>query len=209
MHKGKLKSWFGDKGFGFIESPKLKDDTFIHISTLNDMSRKPRIGDVIYFDIEQQTNGKARAINCRIDGVSTKALKRKKHHGYKQIPEPGNRAVLFLTILGICVFVYYRLGLNTPNIPTQQYKTPINQDLPARAVPKAKPVYTPKATTTPKSTSIPTATIIPQANFKCDGRQHCSQMSSYDEAKFFIKNCPNTKMDGDKDGVPCENYTRF
>ncbi len=186
MHKGKLKSWFGDKGFGFIESPKLKDDTFIHISTLNDMSRKPRIGDIIYFDIEQQTNGKARAINCRIDGVSTKALKRKKHHGYKQIPEPGNRAVLFLTILGICVFAYYRLGLNTPNIPTQQYKSPINETVPARSVPKTKP-----------KTEL-------KPSFKCDGRQHCSQMSSYDEAKFFIKNCPNTKMDGDKDGVPCE-----
>jgi hypothetical protein len=41
-------------------------------------------------------------------------------------------------------------------------------------------------------------------NYKCDGRQHCSQMSSYEEAKFFIENCPNTKMDGDNDGIPCE-----
>ena len=42
-------------------------------------------------------------------------------------------------------------------------------------------------------------------NFRCDGRQHCSQMSSCEEAKFFIQNCPNTKMDGDNDGVPCES----
>ena len=41
-------------------------------------------------------------------------------------------------------------------------------------------------------------------NYQCDGRQHCSQMSSYEEAKFFIENCPNTKMDGDNDGIPCE-----
>ncbi|MBU1217836.1 excalibur calcium-binding domain-containing protein [bacterium] len=40
--------------------------------------------------------------------------------------------------------------------------------------------------------------------FKCDGRQHCSQMNSCEEALFFIKNCPNTKMDGDHDGKPCE-----
>lgn len=40
--------------------------------------------------------------------------------------------------------------------------------------------------------------------FQCDGRQHCSQMSSYDEAVFFLRNCPNTKMDGDGDGIPCE-----
>ena len=41
-------------------------------------------------------------------------------------------------------------------------------------------------------------------NFVCDGRQHCSQMRSCDEARFFIRNCPNTKMDGDGDGKPCE-----
>jgi uncharacterized protein YxeA len=42
------------------------------------------------------------------------------------------------------------------------------------------------------------------SKFKCDGRKHCSQMNSYEEAKFFINNCPNTKMDGDRDGIPCE-----
>ena len=46
-------------------------------------------------------------------------------------------------------------------------------------------------------------------HFKCDGRQYCSQMTSRAEAEFFIKNCPDTKMDGDKDGIPCENDTRF
>ena len=40
--------------------------------------------------------------------------------------------------------------------------------------------------------------------FSCDGREYCSQMRSYEEARFFIENCPNTKMDGDNDGVPCE-----
>ena len=40
--------------------------------------------------------------------------------------------------------------------------------------------------------------------FRCDGRTHCSHMTSCAEAEFFIKNCPNTKMDGDGDGLPCE-----
>ena len=40
--------------------------------------------------------------------------------------------------------------------------------------------------------------------FKCDGRTYCSQMTSCEEAKFFLKNCPNTKMDGNHDGIPCE-----
>ena len=41
--------------------------------------------------------------------------------------------------------------------------------------------------------------------FTCDGREHCSQMTSCKEAEYFINHCPGTKMDGDKDGVPCED----
>jgi hypothetical protein len=39
---------------------------------------------------------------------------------------------------------------------------------------------------------------------RCDGRQYCSQMSSCDEAKYFLANCPGVKMDGDGNGIPCE-----
>jgi hypothetical protein len=45
--------------------------------------------------------------------------------------------------------------------------------------------------------------------FQCDGRVYCSEMHSRAEAEFFIKHCPNTKMDGDNDGEPCENDSRF
>lgn len=47
-------------------------------------------------------------------------------------------------------------------------------------------------------------TVKQKAKFKCDKRQYCSQMTSYEEALFFIKHCPNVKMDGDNDGIPCE-----
>lgn len=43
------------------------------------------------------------------------------------------------------------------------------------------------------------------ANYRCDGREYCSQMSSCAEATFFSQNCLNTKMDGDGDGIPCES----
>jgi excalibur calcium-binding domain-containing protein len=41
--------------------------------------------------------------------------------------------------------------------------------------------------------------------FRCDGRTHCSQMTSCAEATYFIEHCANTKMDGNNDGVPCES----
>ena len=44
----------------------------------------------------------------------------------------------------------------------------------------------------------------PASQFKCDVRTSCSQMTSCEEATFFLKNCPGTKMDGNNDGIPCE-----
>jgi len=51
-----------------------------------------------------------------------------------------------------------------------------------------------------------TTNLIASENefYECDGRQYCSQMTSCEEATFFLENCPDTKMDGDNDGVPCE-----
>jgi hypothetical protein len=48
------------------------------------------------------------------------------------------------------------------------------------------------------------AEATPSSSFKCDGRTHCSQMTSCAEATFFLKNCPGVKMDGNNDGIPCE-----
>lgn len=45
---------------------------------------------------------------------------------------------------------------------------------------------------------------VSTGQFKCDGRTHCSQMRSYEEALYFLRNCPNTQMDGNNDGEPCE-----
>lgn len=46
--------------------------------------------------------------------------------------------------------------------------------------------------------------VVTTSNFSCDGRQHCSQMTSCAEATYFNNNCPSTRMDGNNDDVPCE-----
>jgi hypothetical protein len=43
-----------------------------------------------------------------------------------------------------------------------------------------------------------------RTHFTCDGRTHCSQMTSCAEAKFFLANCPDVQMDGNSDNEPCE-----
>ncbi len=56
---------------------------------------------------------------------------------------------------------------------------------------------------TPTPFNTPTVSTS-SSSFSCDGRKHCSQMKSCAEAHFFLANCPGVKMDGDNDGIPCE-----
>lgn len=88
-------------------------------------------------------------------------------------------------MIGICTFAYHRLGLKTHHTPTRKYTAPMHHASSSLAVTK------------------------PKLSFTCDGRRHCSQMTSRAEAEYSILNCPNTKMDGDRDGIACENDSRF
>lgn len=59
------------------------------------------------------------------------------------------------------------------------------------------------ATPSPSDKLSPSTPTL-SSGFRCDGRQHCSQMKSCAEATYFLANCPGVKMDGDKNGIPCE-----
>ena len=64
--------------------------------------------------------------------------------------------------------------------------------------------HPPGSQTPSASDSPPLAATSSAPKFVCDGRTYCSQMTSCAEATFFLKSCPGTKMDGDGDGIPCE-----
>ena len=53
--------------------------------------------------------------------------------------------------------------------------------------------------------SIENAQTAAVPAFHCEsGKTHCSHMRSYEEASFYLRHCPNVSMDGDGDGIPCE-----
>ncbi|MBO6849616.1 MAG: excalibur calcium-binding domain-containing protein [Marinobacter sp.] len=94
------------------------------------------------------------------------------------------KKILLLALFGFGAWSYYENNVNSTPSPTIRWSGKTE-------VPKEAPVYS------------------SQTSFSCDGRQHCSQMTSRAEAEFFTRNCPNTKMDGDRDGIPCESDSRF
>ena len=206
MHKGLLKSWKTDKGFGFIKSDTLEHDTFIHISALKHMSRKPKVGDTIYFEVATQPDGKTKAINCRIEGVAELKAPYQKHNNQPHRIAKSNFASSFLgkvasiaLIVALCFYAINKYNTHSSSqtpIITNDLAT--NDDLATNADLATFDEQYPKLVT-PKN----------MQNFTCDGRQYCTEMRSREEAVFFINNCPNTKMDGDRDGDPCERDSWF
>lgn len=176
MH-GKLIKWKDDRGFGFILCEHNQQEVFVHISSFPANTPRPKVGELLGFEIETTTDGKTRAVNIRRAASVNSETQAAK---IKLSKTPGKTtksisALIALLVLGLIVMSIAQKFTSSP-APTQQL-TPSN----IQSVPE-----------------------VNATQFSCDGRTHCSEMSSCAEAKYFLKNCPNTKMDGNNDGVPCE-----
>ncbi len=51
----------------------------------------------------------------------------------------------------------------------------------------------------------PNNTPTPAPTLACDpAKKFCRHMTSCEEAKYYLNHCGRTRLDGDKDGIPCE-----
>lgn len=210
MDRGVLVRWNDEKGFGFIQPEKnAAQDVFIHISVLKKMARKPIVGDSILYQTEVQNDGKRKAVIASIEGVAVVAASatprshshvqsrnenfnfnnKDKAHYHNSRKSSFNTIIPLLIIVAIVIFGFkqYQEFNEAPAIDEVPVLT--NEDI------ERMPIYETKART--QATATP--------SFQCEaGKTHCSHMSSCAEATFYIQNCPNTQMDGNGDGIPCE-----
>lgn len=107
---------------------------------------------------------------------------------YQQSPCPSNQARKQPTV--------EELNAERQKQLAQEKKHPASSNLQGRSLASPEPLEEVPADKAPPS---------PRSSFKCDGRKYCSQMASCAEAKYFLSNCPGVKMDGDGDGIPCED----
>ncbi|MBT9551306.1 MAG: excalibur calcium-binding domain-containing protein [Hydrogenophaga sp.] len=186
----RLTKWNAERGFGFVVADHGDQELFVHVSAFPRDERPPAIGEPLSFEMELDKEGRKRAVRVRRPGApEPRAPRRQPHdqvrHQASRTPERtesnsfGRRFVALLMVAGLGWYGYTR--------------------------------YTERAEVTaaePQSVmSSPAQTAAPeirQPAFQCDGRKHCSQMSSCSEAKQFLNNCTGMEMDGDGDGIPCE-----
>jgi cold shock CspA family protein len=62
---GKLEEWNDERAVGLITPSKGGDPVFVHISAFHDDRRRPRIGELLSFEVESDGAGKRSAINVR------------------------------------------------------------------------------------------------------------------------------------------------
>lgn len=176
--EGTLAKWNDERGFGFI-APRLGgQEVFVHVSSFPRDGRRPRIGEALWFDLEVDASGRKRAVRVVRPTRAAMPAARPPARA-SQAREPGSRSGRVFTAL-VVIAVVAGIGVMTA---------------------KMKRAEEPMSFAAPASAPAPSPA---NPGFKCDGRTHCSQMTSCAEATFFLRNCPTTKMDGDRDGIPCE-----
>jgi hypothetical protein len=111
--------------------------------------------------------------------------------------------LLIVAALGWQLYGSYRQRLPQLHLFSDQAVEPSSQ--PATTRPHGK-VYTDIRLPERPSQQVASGLNAPvaPASHRCDGRIYCSQMTSCEEATWFLRNCPGTKMDGNNDGIPCE-----
>jgi endonuclease YncB( thermonuclease family) len=83
----------------------------------------------------------------------------------------------------------------------------------------SSPTKTVIKNTAPKNIVPTSSHTVPQTNtneatsgtnggFTCSGKTTCGQMTSCSEARFYLNSCGVSRLDGDKDGTPCETICR-
>ena len=103
--KGVLKTWKADKGFGFIKPDNGGQDIFIHISSLKRTGRRPVKGDVIYYQIAKDNQGKFKAVNAAIEGIEAPSSKKR---GGLKFNKWLWLTLILLMIAGAGAFFYIR-----------------------------------------------------------------------------------------------------
>ena len=182
--QGKIVEWNDGRGFGFVLLNGGDERAFAHISDFADRRARPAIGDVVTYEIVTERD-RPKAIAIAYAGAaavartrSRPARERRDHHA-----SGGGwlGAALFVAIVVVVVWRY-----------NDQHQQRLADELEHAASQWAQPA----------------AFAGAGDAYQCTGKQHCSQMASCGEARYYLRHCPDTKMDGDGDGLPCEDMCR-
>ena len=113
-------------------------------------------------------------------------------------------AVLLVAALSLFGYFMYQKANRETVEPQSASPAESTTPQPQASTPKLTKKKPRQQAPAPVAEDTTTPEVQVSTQYRCDGRTRCSQMTSCAEATFFLQNCPGTQMDGDRDGVPCE-----
>jgi uncharacterized membrane protein YsdA (DUF1294 family)/cold shock CspA family protein len=119
FYEGIIKSWKGDKGFGFIQPNGEGKDIFIHIRDLKHSNYQPQQGDDVCYKVVADKDGKVRAYDAFIKGQEISQHYRKKSFQTNR-PQEQNKSreyrlgMLPILVIAMIPFVSSALLIEQP-----------------------------------------------------------------------------------------------
>jgi cold shock CspA family protein len=193
-YEGKLKTWNAERGFGFILANDSGQDIFVHITAFPRDGGLPAEGEALSFEVEPDGKGKKRAVRVLRGNAAPPA------HAIPSKPRPrqlsrapkkssfSGKVIALMLVAAVGWYGYSRYAQRV--VQTKAMAQSVDRS------PEPVSLFEPAQQTQPAQPA--------QIRFNCDGRKYCSQMTSCKEAKLFLQHCPGMEMDGNHDGVPCE-----
>ena len=167
-HQGKITKWIDEKGYGFITADSGQQ-VFVHIKSFKKIQRNPVVGDIITYEVADDSVKGPQAYNIQYPYTS-------KTHNKRLPPKKPTRdfkLLYIIVIVMILLMTWQKFKLPEKNVLNDDLATPL--------------------------------TSRPMETFQCSGKTKCGEMTSCEEATFYLKHCPGTIADGDGDGIPCED----
>ena len=210
-YQGKVTQWFADKGYGFISTEATAERVFLHVSAISKGQARPSVGEELTFEIVHDDKKGSQAYNVFFPNrpVSELNVSEYKANLYEQshmnqasmrvrvkAREPLTtyageerkqkkprdlKTVLYMIFFGWLVMTGYYAWVKPESEITHDVDATVHELV-------EQPIVD-------KDTNI----------FQCSGKMRCTEMTSCEEAMYYLKNCPGTITDGDSDGLPCED----
>lgn len=122
VRKSQLKTWKDDRGFGFIQPSDPGKEVFLHISALKGSSRRPKVGDTIFYELTTEANGKVRASNASIEGIVPQFLRDKNK---RNATKHGLQKVIRIAIVGLIAIVAMKFSNSrSPEYSGSRFSSP-------------------------------------------------------------------------------------
>jgi len=187
--QGRITDWKDERGFGFILPHGGGAKVFVHIGALRRGEPRPGGNELVTYELAAPDDKGARAKD-----VAYVERARSAPRGRREGKTGGSgrgtwSALVLFIVLGAYAWQQFSPQHTPPQDATDAPPVPSASTGKARGHPLVDVLTAPDDAT----------------SFKCEGKIYCSQMASCAEAKYYLKNCPGVKIDGDRNGIPCES----